>query len=241
MLAAQAAYDLAAAGPTVEQLRQVEAAASARGRPSAGPSRLPRRPISAPPARRWPPPMPATSRSSPVPARAIPPPRPQRCARRRPPCASTRAPMTGPSPAIRPDRANPASLALEKATNDYTAAKAAYDAVAGPADAAELSAAAQQVAAANPQLDRLSRPVAAWDREQAQANLEAAEARLAEAKAGAPDRTTQPGRGTSSPPLRPWTGSRPSFSATPSLRRSMRWSFGAPCSRARSLSPGCPC
>ncbi|MEO6061490.1 MAG: HlyD family efflux transporter periplasmic adaptor subunit [Thermoflexales bacterium] len=81
--------------------------------------------------------------------------------------------------------ADPAALALEKATNDYNAAKAVYGAVAGPADAAALSAAAQQVAAASAQLDRLIRPVAVWDREQAQANLAAAQSRLDDLRAGA--------------------------------------------------------
>jgi multidrug efflux pump subunit AcrA (membrane-fusion protein) len=81
--------------------------------------------------------------------------------------------------------ADPAALGLEKATNDYSAAQAAYDAVAGSASEAELSAVAQQVAAARAQLDRLVRPVAVWDREQAQANLAAAQSRLDDLRAGA--------------------------------------------------------
>ena len=81
--------------------------------------------------------------------------------------------------------ADPAALGLEKATNDYSIAQAAYDAVAGSANAAELSAAKQQVAAASAQLDRLIRPVAVWDREQAQANLAAAQSRLDDLRAGA--------------------------------------------------------
>jgi len=72
----------------------------------------------------------------------------------------------------------PAALALEKATNDYHAAKAVYDALTKPPDAARLSAAYQQVTAAKAQLDRLLNPAQAFDMEQAQAAIDSARAQL---------------------------------------------------------------
>lgn len=80
---------------------------------------------------------------------------------------------------------DPAALGLEKATNDYKAAKALYDALSRPPDEAQLTAAYQQVAAAQSQLDRLLQPVQAFDLEQAQAQIDAAQARLDELRAGA--------------------------------------------------------
>lgn len=186
VLAAQAAYDLAAAGPTAEQLRQVEAAvvgaraALSRTVAPAAPADISAASAALAAANARYKLVVAGPRAGDT-AAASATLRTAEAALRLAQAAYDRAFARNPAGI----GADPAALALEKATNDYTAAKAAYDAVAGPADAAELSAAAQQVAAANAQLDRLSRPVAAWDREQAQANLEAAEARLAEAKAGA--------------------------------------------------------
>ncbi len=80
--------------------------------------------------------------------------------------------------------ADPAALALEKATNDYAAAKAIHDASAGPSDAAVVSAAYQRVAAARAVQDRLLAPASASDRELARAEVDAAQARLDEVKAG---------------------------------------------------------
>jgi multidrug efflux pump subunit AcrA (membrane-fusion protein) len=77
------------------------------------------------------------------------------------------------------------ALALEKATNDYHAALAVFDALSKPADAARLAAAYQQIQAAKAGLDRLVTPAQAYDIEQAQAHIEAAQARLDELRAGA--------------------------------------------------------
>lgn len=76
--------------------------------------------------------------------------------------------------------ANPASLALEVATNNYNSAKSQYDKVAKGADAAQLSAGLQAVQAAQSQLSRVINEAAdaaniAAARQQvlsAQANLE---------------------------------------------------------------------
>jgi len=80
---------------------------------------------------------------------------------------------------------DPAALGLEKATNDYNAAKALYDALSRPPDEAQLSAAYQQVVAAKAQLNRLLQPAQGFDLEQAQAQIDGAQARLDELKAGA--------------------------------------------------------
>ncbi|MBX7214781.1 MAG: HlyD family secretion protein, partial [Thermoflexales bacterium] len=74
--------------------------------------------------------------------------------------------------------ADPAALALEKATNDWNAARAAYEGAAGPADAATVSAAYQALAAARAQLAQISGPLAGLERSRAQAGLEAAQARV---------------------------------------------------------------
>ena len=79
----------------------------------------------------------------------------------------------------------PAALALEKATNDFNAARAVYDALAKPPDNARLSAAYQQITAAKAQLDRLLTPAQAFDLEQAQAQIDAAQAQLDALKKGA--------------------------------------------------------
>ena len=186
VLAAQAAYDLATAGPTAEQLRQA-AAAVVGARAALSRTVAPAAPadigaasaaLAAANARYKQVVAGPSTGDTAAAAAAL---RTAEAALRLAQGAYDRAFARNPAGI----GADPASLALEKATNDYAAAKAVYDAVAGPAEAAELSAAAQQVAAANAQLDRLTRPLAAWDREQAQAALEAAEARLAEVQAGA--------------------------------------------------------
>jgi len=81
--------------------------------------------------------------------------------------------------------ASPAALALEQATNTYTAAKAAYDKAAKPADPAQLSAAQEQVESARAALARASAPATAFDIAQARAQLDQAQAQLDELKAGA--------------------------------------------------------
>ncbi len=81
--------------------------------------------------------------------------------------------------------ADPSSFALEKATNDYNAAKAIYDSLSRPPDQAALSAAYQQVAAATAQLDRLQGPAQALEARQAQAQADSAQSQLAALKAGA--------------------------------------------------------
>ena len=63
--------------------------------------------------------------------------------------------------------ATPQALALQQATNNYNAAKAAYDKAAKPADAAMLAVANQQVQSARAALDRLNQPARAFDVEQA--------------------------------------------------------------------------
>ncbi|MCS7061340.1 MAG: HlyD family efflux transporter periplasmic adaptor subunit [Anaerolineae bacterium] len=75
---------------------------------------------------------------------------------------------------------DPAALALERATNDYLAAKAVYDALSKPPDPAALSAAYQQVTAAKAHLDRLLNPAQAAEIEQAQAAMDSARAQLDE-------------------------------------------------------------
>ena len=186
VLAAQAAYDLLAAGPTTEQVRQAEAAAiGARAAFSRTIAPAAAADIGAASAAlaaanaRYKQVLAGPSSADTAGAAAAL--RTAEAALRLAQGAYDRAFARNPAGI----GADPSALALEKATNDYNAAKAVYEAAAGSADAADLSAAAQQVAAANAQLDRLTRPVAAWDREQAQSNLNASEARLAEVKAGA--------------------------------------------------------
>jgi multidrug efflux pump subunit AcrA (membrane-fusion protein) len=80
--------------------------------------------------------------------------------------------------------ASPAALALEQATNAYTAAKALYDKAAKPADQAQVSAALQQVESARAALERTRRPASAFDIAQAQAQVVEAQAQLDALKAG---------------------------------------------------------
>lgn len=70
--------------------------------------------------------------------------------------------------------ASPAALALEQATNAYTAAKAIYNQSAKTPDAAQLAAASQAVDAARAALDRAKNPGSPLDINQAKAQLDAA-------------------------------------------------------------------
>ncbi|MCL4505785.1 MAG: efflux RND transporter periplasmic adaptor subunit [Chloroflexi bacterium] len=81
--------------------------------------------------------------------------------------------------------ASPAALALEQATNNFDAAKSIYDKLAQTPDAAQISAAYQQVQAAKAVLDRTMEPARSFDIEQAAAAVEAALAQLDGLKAGA--------------------------------------------------------
>ena len=80
--------------------------------------------------------------------------------------------------------ASPASLALEQATNNFNAAKSAYDKVAQAPDNAQISAAYQAVAGAQAALDRAQNPVHDYDIAQAQAQINLAQAQLDALKAG---------------------------------------------------------
>ncbi|MCL4505499.1 MAG: efflux RND transporter periplasmic adaptor subunit [Chloroflexi bacterium] len=80
--------------------------------------------------------------------------------------------------------ASPAALALQQATNNYASAKAAYDqAVRGP-DAATLSAAYLQVQSARAALDAAMHPARDADIAQAKAQVAQAQAQLDALKAG---------------------------------------------------------
>ncbi len=81
--------------------------------------------------------------------------------------------------------ASPAALALEQATNNYDAAKSAYDKVAKSPDNAQISAAYQQVQAARAALDKARSPARDFDVQQAQAQVDQAQAALDALKAGA--------------------------------------------------------
>ena len=70
---------------------------------------------------------------------------------------------------------SPAGLALEQATNNFNAAKSAYDKAAKPADAAMLSAANMQVQEASATLDRVTTPARSFDINQAKAQVSVAE------------------------------------------------------------------
>ena len=81
--------------------------------------------------------------------------------------------------------ASPASLALEQATNNFNAAKAIYDKAAQQPDSAQLSAAAQQVQSARAALDQAANPARSFDVVQAQAQVDQARAALDAVKSGA--------------------------------------------------------
>jgi HlyD family secretion protein len=75
-------------------------------------------------------------------------------------------------------------LALQQATNNYNAAKAAYDKVSQQPDAAQISAAYQQVQAARAALDAAVTPARDFDVAQARAQVDQAQAQLDALKAG---------------------------------------------------------
>jgi multidrug resistance efflux pump len=81
--------------------------------------------------------------------------------------------------------ASPAGLALEQATNNYNAARAAYDKVAMSPDNAQISAAFQQVQNARAALERAKNPARDFDIVQAQAQVAQAQAALDALKSGA--------------------------------------------------------
>ncbi len=70
---------------------------------------------------------------------------------------------------------SPAALQLEQATNNYNAAKAAYDKAALGADSAQIKAAQQQVENARAAYDKVVRPARQFDLDQAQAQIEQAQ------------------------------------------------------------------
>jgi multidrug efflux pump subunit AcrA (membrane-fusion protein) len=76
------------------------------------------------------------------------------------------------------------ALALQQATNDYNAAKAAYDKVSQQPDAAQLEAAQAQVQAARAALDAAVSPARDFDVAQAKAQVDEAQAQLDALKAG---------------------------------------------------------
>ena len=81
--------------------------------------------------------------------------------------------------------ASPAAMALEQATNNYNAAKSAYDKVAKSPDNAQISTAYQQVQTARATLDKATSPARDFDIQQAQAQVDQAQAALDALKAGA--------------------------------------------------------
>jgi len=81
--------------------------------------------------------------------------------------------------------ASPAALALEQATNNFNAAKAAYDKVVLTPDNAQVSGAYQAVSSAQAALERAQNPARDFDVAQAQAQIDLAQAQLDALKAGA--------------------------------------------------------
>jgi multidrug resistance efflux pump len=77
------------------------------------------------------------------------------------------------------------ALALQQATNNYNAARAAYDKAAQQPDAAQISAAYQQVQNARAALDAAVSPARDFDVVQARAQVDQAQAQLDATKAGA--------------------------------------------------------
>lgn len=80
--------------------------------------------------------------------------------------------------------ASPAAIALEQATNNFNAAKAAYDKVAMTPDNAQVSSAYQAVSSAQAALERALNPARDFDVVQAQAQIDLAQAQLDALKAG---------------------------------------------------------
>jgi len=78
--------------------------------------------------------------------------------------------------------ASPAALELEKATNNFNAAKAEYDKVVMSTTASDKSAALRQIADARAQLDKLRQPAHTYDIAKAQADIEQALDRVEQTK-----------------------------------------------------------
>ncbi|HQV69044.1 MAG: HlyD family efflux transporter periplasmic adaptor subunit [Anaerolineae bacterium] len=74
--------------------------------------------------------------------------------------------------------ASPTALALQQATNAYAAAKAQYDKVTKPADAAQLAAAYQQVESTRAALEKVNGQARDFDIASAQAQIQQAQAAL---------------------------------------------------------------
>lgn len=184
--AAQANYDLLAAGPTDEQVRQAEAAvviATANySRTIAGPRQSS---IAATQAAL----VAATEAYNKLKAGPVPQDYAIAEANLKNAEAALRQAQFAYDAAFRSDPAgigaSPAALALEQATNNYNAAKAAFDKVAQQPDAAQLAAAYQQVQAARAALDAAMHPARDFDIAQAKAQVEQAQAQLDALKAGA--------------------------------------------------------
>jgi HlyD family secretion protein len=77
---------------------------------------------------------------------------------------------------------SPAALQLEQATNNFNAAKSAYDKAAQGADNAQTKAAQQQVENARAAYDKVARPARDFDVNQAQAQIEQAQLGLKNAQ-----------------------------------------------------------
>ncbi|HEY3290380.1 MAG TPA: efflux RND transporter periplasmic adaptor subunit [Anaerolineae bacterium] len=80
--------------------------------------------------------------------------------------------------------ASPMSLALQQATNNFEAAKSAYDKLTMMPDNAQISAAYQAVSNAQAALERTQNPARDFDVVQAQAQIDMAQAQLDALKAG---------------------------------------------------------
>lgn len=80
--------------------------------------------------------------------------------------------------------ASPAALALEQATAAFNAAKATYDKAVKPAGAAQLAVAQQQVESARAALERARTPARGYDLAQARAQIDEAQAGLDALRAG---------------------------------------------------------
>jgi len=77
--------------------------------------------------------------------------------------------------------AHPAALALEKATNNYNAAKADFDKAVQPANDAQTSTALQQIADARAQLEKVRLPAPVYDIVRVNAEVEQARIKIAQA------------------------------------------------------------
>lgn len=185
LAAAQADYDLLAAGPTAEQLRQTEAALMAA---TANYSRTVSGARSADIAAA----QTALDAANAAYQKVIAGPQSEDVASAEAALRSAEAALKQAQAkyddAYRRDPAgigaSPAALELERATNAYTATKASYDKAVKPADQAQVSAALQQVESARAALERARRPASTFDIAQARAQVEEAQAQLDALKAG---------------------------------------------------------